>query len=434
MRIRRLPNDDQSCGWHAILPPLEPARRLTAEQQADWVVLGAGFTGLATAHRLAEHHPQARVILLDAQRVGFGASGRNSGFIVDIGHYQERLDLEGNQRLVRVARAGVDRLRELVHRHAIDCQWSEPGRLHGAVGDIGVHHLEHLCRRLDQMGEPYKALDSKALSAITGTTYYRAGVHTPGVVMVQPAALARGLAAALPANVELFEESPVHEVRRESDIHLECAEGSVNAKHLLLASNGFTPSMGFLKRRLFPLFTFASLTRPLEPDEQAALSGNPEWGLLPSERIGTTVRRTQDNRILIRNSIRYSAGVRIGDDQRRKIRKIHLNSFRVRFPALREVDFQYTWGGVMGMSMNNAQFFGRVAPDVFASAAYNGVGIATGTASGMLLADLAVGSESALLAEIQALPGPAWIPPDPLLGLGVRATVKLMQVRAGAES
>jgi glycine/D-amino acid oxidase-like deaminating enzyme len=149
--------------------------------------------------------------------------------------------------------------------------------------------------------------------------------------------------------------------------------------------------------------------------------------------MGTTVRRTRDDRILIRNSVCYSAGIRIGEDQRRKIRKIHLDSFRVRFPALCEVAFEYTWGGVMGMSLNNAQFFGRVAPDIFASAAYNGVGIAMGTASGMLLADLAVGSESAPLAEIRALPGPAWIPPDPLLGLGVWATVKRLQARAAAE-
>jgi glycine/D-amino acid oxidase-like deaminating enzyme len=409
MRVRRLPDDDQSCGWHAILPPLEPARRLTGEQEADWVVLGAGFTGLAAAHRLAEHQPRARVILLEAQRIGLGASGRNSGFIVDVGHHQERLDLDGNQRMIRLARAGLARLRDMVQRHAIDCQWSESGRMHAAVGDIGARHLEGFCRRLDQMGESYQALDNEALSAITGTTYYRAGVHTPGAALVQPAALARGLAQALPANVELFEES----------------------KQLLLASNGFTPSLGFLKRRIFPMLTFASLTRPLKAEEQLALGGDPEWGLIPEDRMGTTVRRTRDGRILIRNSVRY--GLRLGDDQRRKIREVHLDSFRARFPALCEVDFEYTWGGVMGMSLNNAQFFGRVAPDVFASAAYNGVGVAMGTASGMLLADLAVGSDSALLAEIQALPGPAWIPPDPLLGLGVWATVKRLRARAGAE-
>lgn len=433
MRVRRLPDDDRSCGWHAILPPLEPASRLGDGQEADWVVVGAGFTGLAAAHRLAEHHPRARVILLEAQRVGLGASGRNSGFIVDVGHYEDGLDLEADRRRVRLGRAGLARLREIVQRHAIDCQWSELGRLHAAVGDTGLRSLERFRHRLDQMGEPYEVLDCEALSAITGMACYRSGLRTPGVVLVQPAALARGLAGALPANVELFEESPVRAIRRGSGIRLECGEGSVGAKRLLLAGNGFTPSLGFLRRRVFPMFTFASLTRRLKPDEQRALGGDPEWGLLSGDRMGSTVRRTRDDRILIRNSVHYSAGIRIGEVQRRKIRRIHLDSFRARFPALREVGFEYTWGGVMGMSLNGAHFFGRVAPNVFTSAAYNGVGIAMGTACGMLLADLAVGSESTLLADIRALPGPAWIPPDPLLGLGVWATVRRRQARAAAE-
>jgi len=326
--------------------------------------------------------------------VGLGASGRNSGFIVDVGHYEDGLDLEGNRRRIRIGRAGLARLREIVQRHAIDCQWSELGRLHAAVGDTGLPCLERFCHRLDEMGEPYEVLDREALSAITGTTCYRSGVRTPGVVLVQPAALARGLSTALPANVELFEESPVRAIRRGSGIHLDCGEGSVDAKRLLLAVNGFTPSFGFLRRRVFPMFTFASLTRRLKPDEQRALGGDPEWGLLSGDRMGTTVRRTGDDRILIRNSVHYSAGIRIGEGQRGKIRKIHLDSFRARFPALREVGFEYTWGGVMGMSLNGAQFFGRVAPHVFASAAYNGVGIAMGTASGMLLAPRLAMAES----------------------------------------
>jgi len=87
----------------------------------------------------------------------------------------------------------------------------------------------------------------------------------------------------------------------------------------------------------------------------------------------------------------------------------------------------------MGVSANNVQFFGRVAPGVFASAGYNGVGIALGTASGELLADLASGSDSPLLHDVQALPAPAWVPPDPLLGIGVRWTLQRLQRRAGVE-
>lgn len=141
-----------------MLPPLAPARRLTSEQRADCVVLGAGFTGLAAARQLATHRPDWHVALVEAQRVGFGASGRNSGFIVDVGHYEPRRGVEGNRRLVRLGRAGLDRLRALVHTHAIECAWTERGRLHGAVGDLGMRLLDEFYAGLRAMGEPHEAL------------------------------------------------------------------------------------------------------------------------------------------------------------------------------------------------------------------------------------------------------------------------------------
>ena len=149
--------------------------------------------------------------------------------------------------------------------------------------------------------------------------------------------------------------------------------------------------------------------------------------------MGTTVRRTCDQRVLIRNTVHYSPEIEVDEVWRRHVRDIHLRSFRSRFPILAEVDFEYTWGGVMGISMNSAQFFGRIADDFYASAAYNGVGVAMGTISGTLLADLVVGADSGLLRDMQALPGPTWIPPEPLLAVGVRFTLKRLQARAGAE-
>ncbi|HDU8161588.1 FAD-dependent oxidoreductase, partial [Acinetobacter baumannii] len=81
-----LPNDDNTCGWYAALPPAGPAKKLIGLQKADYAIIGAGFAGLAAARRLAELKPHARIILVDAQRVAEGASGRNSGFVIDLPH------------------------------------------------------------------------------------------------------------------------------------------------------------------------------------------------------------------------------------------------------------------------------------------------------------------------------------------------------------
>lgn len=433
VRTRTLPQDDSGCGWIALLPPHRPARPLVGEEHADCVIVGAGFTGLAAARRVAAHRPQWRVLLLDAQQAGFGASGRNSGFLVDVGHYRPKLGVEGNRRLVRLARAGIDELRGLVAAGGIDCAWTERGRLHAAAGDVGQRSLEVFCTGLIAMGEPYEQLDTASVAAETGGTGWRAAVRTPGTVMVQPAALARGLATTLPAGVDLREDSPVTAIDRGPQISVTTRDGTVRSPRLVLATNGFTPAVGFLRSRLFPLLTFASLTRPLTADEQAGLGGAPEWGLVPEEPFGSTVRRTRDQRILIRNTVIYSDKLGADDTRLARARKSHLRTLRLRFPRLEAVDVEYTWGGIVGVSLNEAQFFGQIEDGIWAAAGYNGVGVAIATASGSLLADLIVGADSTLLSDMRALPAPAWIPPEPLLGIGVRFETARRQRRAWEE-
>jgi glycine/D-amino acid oxidase-like deaminating enzyme len=215
MRVSVLPNDDKDCGWINILPPLDPPTRLEGSQDADWVVLGAGFTGMAAARQLASHMPDRRIVLIDAQRAGQGASGRNAGFIIDLPHHVDSTDIEDqtvNHRTRRLNHAAIDWLRELVATHGIDCQWSERGKFHCAIEDKGIAELQKFKRGLDALDEPYSALDAEALAARIGTRYYREGVHTPGNILMQPAALARGLARWLPNSVELIEETPVTEI------------------------------------------------------------------------------------------------------------------------------------------------------------------------------------------------------------------------------
>ena len=191
--------------------------------------------------------------------------------------------------------------------------------------------------------------------------------------------------------------------------------------------------MGFLRRRLFPLLTFGSLTRPLTGEERALLGGAPEWGLVPEEPFGSTVRRTRDQRILVRNTVVYSADLGADGARLGRARENHRRTLRARFPLLESVDFEYTWGGVLGVSLNGAQFFGEIEDGVWAAAGYNGVGVAMGTVSGCLLADLIVGADSSLLTDMLGLPKPSWIPPEPLLGLGVRFETARRQKRAARE-
>lgn len=434
MRIRQIPRDDERCGWLAGWGEGAPARRWAGEGRSDVVVVGAGFTGLAAARRLAAVRPGWRVVVLEGQRAGFGASGRSSGFVVALAGFIAAMETEEQERFIRLSRSGMDELRGLVERHGIDCEWDDKGWLHVAASDAGMASLESLTAWLDRRGERYERLDSQGMEGLVGSIYYRAGVRLPGSVLVHPGTLMAGLARALPPEAELYEESPVVRIERQGgQWRLETPGGSVAVPRVVWATNGALATLAPLRRRLFPLYTFGSLTRPLTEPEQERLGGEREWGLLAQDVMGSSLRRTRDQRLLIRNTTFYSRRLaRVPERVRAHAAAEHRRALAARFPELAELPFEHTWAGLMGMSGNLRPFFGELAPGLVAAGGYHGAGISFGTAAGRLLADLAAGEESEDLAAIRALPGPRWIPPEPFLGLGVRARLLWdHHVRAG---
>jgi glycine/D-amino acid oxidase-like deaminating enzyme len=424
-KIGYLPGDDETCGWLRILPERTPKPALEGDVRADWVVVGAGFSGLAAARRLAENRPNDSIVLLEAQCVGEGASGRNSGFVIDIPHNVGSVDLgnvEAGRRVTRISRAALAYLEDTVTRHQIQCQWSRRGQHMAAVSDRGEAALEPFKKELDRLGEPYRVLDAEETARALGTRYYRSSVHTPTTALMQPAALVRGLADTLPRNVTLHEMTPVREIDYGERIRVTTAKGSVEAAGIILAVNGFAPEFGRYRRKLFLLRAYASITRPLTGAEQKALGTEGDWGILPAGLFGgATLRYTQDRRILFRQTITYATRYRTDPATYATVRAGHVAPFRARFPMLPEVNFEHTWAGFLCLSRNYAPGFGRHAGNVFTAVCQNGVGASKGTAAGMLAADLAAGVDNALIADIEAMGQPVTLPPRPFLDLGARA-------------
>jgi len=325
----------------------------------------------------------------------------------------------------------------LVERHNIDCQWSAAGKYQGAVGERGEAHLNHFEHLMKDLGEPYRWVEKAELKKVLGTDFYSRAIFTPSSYLMQPAALVRGMGDNLPANVELLEQSPIRDLKRNNNQWvLEGDHGLITTPKVLLATSIFTREFGYLKNRLLPVMTFASWTRPLTDQEMNIYLGELDWGLTPADHAGTTLRMTADRRILIRNTYKHvpKYGANVSDDNRHWIQADHRKAFLARYPELADVPFTHTWGGVYAISRNFTNFFGELEDGVYASACDNGVGAAWGTISGTLLADLVVGADSQALSDIQFVTGmPSLNPPEPFLGLGVKTRIRFEKWRSRSE-
>ncbi|MOA18214.1 FAD dependent oxidoreductase [compost metagenome] len=210
--------------------------------------------------------------------------------------------------------------------------------------------------------------------------------------------------------------------------------GRITADKLLLTNNAFGMHFGFLQGTMLPIFTYASLTRELTEAEQDRLGGKSFWGLIPADPFGTTLRRTHDNRILVRNSFSFNQDGRSKQKYLDRFVNRHRESFERRFPMLPGVEFEYTWGGSLALSRNHMGFFGQLAPNVYGALCCNGLGVTRGTATGTLLADWLAGQRNDLIDFLLSSPGPNRNPPEPFLSAGVNMNLMWGQCRAGREA
>ncbi|MGH6874435.1 MAG: NAD(P)/FAD-dependent oxidoreductase, partial [Aestuariivirgaceae bacterium] len=405
--------------------------------RTDYAVVGAGLAGLAAARRLAELKPQARVVLLDAQQVGDCSSGRNSGFIIDLPHEAESLAPEADahqRRILRLNRFAIARLRELVTRHGIECEWAEQGMYRGAVTPEAAQFLDPYEEMIHRLGVPFERLARPEIERRLGTALYSEAVHTPGTVLVQPAALVRGLADCLPDNVELYEDTPVLSLTRGAAIALATPDAAISTNTLVLAVNGLLPAFGFMRNRLINLGLWASMTRALDDKEVASLGAETNWGMTPADaRGGITMRLLASRRLLLRAITYPEQHYRPHSRDLPRIRMFHRRILERRFPQLSPITIEHTWTGFVAKSWNAEPVFGELAPGVYSACVHNGVGLARGTYQGELCADLIAGERHELVQHMLAHGRPTRLPPEPLTTWGARASIAWLEFQSRRE-
>jgi glycine/D-amino acid oxidase-like deaminating enzyme len=411
---------NDTCGWieqtgqWKQYPSLYP--KLSKNQLADWVVIGAGYTGIAAARRIAELEPDKRIMLIDGKQPGQGASARNSGFAVAYetpGHAQIYTKAGRESFMARhtIDRAGVAEVERLVNKHQISCDWSRTGSIHAAADPKNFDAISKHHHSFADMGIESTLLNQQQLKARLGTDHYSVGVYCEGGALLQPAALVKGLLESLPKQIEIYAESPVIGIEpgRDSTVTIKLEAGEIRAKKVIVGVNAFLPRLGLAQNRVFPLALTASLTRCLNDDELKEMQGVKPWGVLSPQALGATLRFTADKRLLIRNTAEYISG--IDSNQLQKRQQLHQSGLQKRFPWLGADAIETTWSGQICISRNSRPVFGELVKNVFASGCYNASGISKGNIMGKLIAEHAVGHTSELGGLARSLATPSWIPP-----------------------
>lgn len=437
-KISKFPIVDGNLGWYETSSShgRKLGDRLKGKKNFDFAVIGAGFTGVAVAQRLAELNPHASIAIVDALGVGQGTSGRNAGFVIDVPHNLDAREsnFEHDHKLFKLNTFAIERLRTFKDKHFIDCDWQDAGKYMSAHEQSNVAGLEHFVETLKASGFEYEVVEGAALKKRLGTDYYRMAVYTPGNVLINPSSLIRGLAGALPKSVILFENSPVLSCEYGSPHKLNFLGGSIEAKTVIQTTSSFNEEFGHLRNRLAPIFTYASLTEKLTRDElKKHFDGVRSWGTTSAHPAGTTVRFTTDGRIFVRNSLNYERSLNSNAEGLNMAFTQHRRSFEARFPFLAHKVFEYTWGGMLCMTLNHQSVFKRSADDVYTIVGCNGVGVAKGTYLGYYMADYISGIQSDELEFIFGNSNPSWVPPDPLKAIGASIRLNREYSNAGGD-
>jgi glycine/D-amino acid oxidase-like deaminating enzyme len=428
----KTPKNDNTCGWSEIIASRASCAQVVGDIKTDWLVVGAGYTGLSAARSLALLHPNKRIVLIDGQKAGEGASARNSGYLVDStlndGHLSDT-GLSAYQQKYQLNRAGLEATKALVEEHKIQCDWSEIGKIHATATVKNEQKLQRFSETLEQLNLEHNVLSGAPLKNRLGTSYYRLGIETKGAVMLQPASLARGLIDILPENVTLFERSPMLEwqstnINGNQTYQIKCPSGTITANGLIFAVNGFMPSIGLKRNRVFPLTLTASLTRPLSDEEFQSIGQPSQWGLLSAHAMGATVRLTQDKRLMIRNTAEVWGPMSMSAADLNQRKRTHIEGLKKRFPQLSANAIEYTWSGITCISKNNANVFSQIDKNAFAAGCYNGGGIGLGILYGQQIALFASGGTNDKISLIQNRPEPKILPPQPFLNWGIALRLK----------
>ena len=429
--------NDKSCSWINDLNPRNNIKTIPSNLESEWLIIGAGYTGLSAARKLGQLYPNQKILLVDAQLAGEGASSRNSGYLVDTtlnDGFTSNKELENYKKKANIYKLGIEAVKRFIKEYQVDCDWNECGKYFASSNLEDKKILENFSETLSKLGFNNSLLFNQDLKKRLGTNFYNIGLYTKGGVLLHPGKLVRAMIDTLPENVDLYENSPLLNWNNSNGI-INCNFNNkfIKTKKIIFATNGFLKSLGIKSNYNFPITLTASMSRSLTDEEFESIGKPKEWGVLPVKPMGATIRMTKDRRILIRNTAEVHNPYMMSQSDLKKRSIKQKIGIKKRFPQLPNDIIQSTWSGIVSRSRNSSQIFEKIDKNIFAAGCYNGSGIGVGTLFGEQIAIKASNEYTKEIETIEARNKPTWLPPQPFLNLGVKARLLYERLRAKSD-
>ena len=429
--------NDLQCSWINDLNPRENIKELKDKKECDWLIIGAGYTGLSAARKLAELNKDHKIILVDSQLAGEGASGRNSGYLVDTtlnDGFTSNKEIENYKIKTNIYNLGIEAVKKFIKQHQVDCDWNATGKYYASSKIKDKKVLLNFSKLLTRLGFDHNLLERDDLIKRLGTNFYNIAIYTKGGILLHPGKLVRAMIDTLPNNVELLENSSLLEWEKKVDsVNCIFKYGNIRAKKVIFSTNGFLKSLGIKSNYSFPLTLTASMTRSLNNLEFEEIGSPNEWGVLPVRPMGATIRMTRDRRILIRNTVEVHNPFYMSKLDLKKRLVKHLYGIRKRFPNLPKDIIQSTWSGIVSRTRNSSPVFEKINDQIFVAGCYNGAGIGIGTLFGEQIALKANNFYSKEIETIEKIKKPNLLPPNYFLNIGVRIRLMYERIKAFSE-
>lgn len=425
--------DENRSVWLDGKAPYERAPALARDRAADVVIIGGGFTGVSTAYHLSKRFPEKGIVLIEAQGLASGASGRNGGQMLNWVHGFEPRTPSEAKRIYDATQEGIEGILGIVAEHRLQVPHRREGHLDVLTSSRAADEAQKSLEGLEGSGVPLRFVNGKELSHRIALEGVAGAIFDPGGGELDGVAFLRGLRPVLEARgVSIFEGTPALRIREGRTIEIETPGGTLRAPAVVLATNAYTPRLGYFRSGLVPLHSHVLATEPLSKDEWARRGWKTGSNFIDDRSRISFGTLAASGRVLFGGGSNaayqylYGNGTRLEGPSERSIEDMRLRLLRY-LPRLDGVSITHRWSGPVALTLSRLPTMGVRGRDrnLYFALGYSGHGITLSNLAGKVLTDVYSGAEE----RWRGLPffhqKLRCIPPEPFRFLGYHAYTRL---------